>query len=131
MSRYLGLDVSTNEAAICFGEESGDLVWAGTSLTDPDVIAAVLEWRGLDVIKIGIEAGNLTARLGYSLTELGVPIVCLNARHTSAALKLQMNKMDRNDTLGLMRLVRSERYRPVAVQSIENPSVARLLTTRD
>ena len=42
-----------------------------------------------------------------------------------------MNKTDRNDALGLARLVRSGWYRPVAVRSIETHRLRALLITRD
>ncbi|MEW6025582.1 MAG: transposase [Pseudomonadota bacterium] len=48
-----------------------------------------------------------------------------------AALKLQMNKTDRNDAFGLARLVRSGWYRPVAVRSMETHRLRALLITRD
>ena len=53
------------------------------------------------------------------------------ARHAAAALKLQMNKTDRNDAFGLARLVRSGWYRPVAVRSMETHRLGALLITRD
>ena len=118
MSCYVGLDVSTKETAICVVDDAGDRVWAGTSRTDPNVIAAVLERRAPGVVKVGIETGPLTVWLWHALNERGVPIICLHARHAAAALKLQMNKTDRNDALGLANLVRSGWYRPVSVRSM-------------
>lgn len=60
MSCYVGLDVSTNETAICVVDEAGDRVWSGTARTDPDIIAAVLDRRAPGVVKVGIETGPLT-----------------------------------------------------------------------
>ncbi|GJE14605.1 IS110 family transposase [Methylobacterium longum] len=131
MSFYVGLDVSTKETAICVVDETGERVWAGTSRTDPDAIGAVLKRRAPGVVKVGIETGPLTVWLWHALNERGVPIVCLHARHAAAALKLQMNKTDRNDALGLARLVRSGWYRPVAVRSIETHRLRALLVARD
>ncbi len=74
---------------------------------------------------------TLTVWLWHALDKRGVPIVCLHAKHAAAALKLQMNKTDRNDALGLARLVRSGWYRPVAVRSIETHRLRALLITRD
>lgn len=131
MSCYVGLDVSTKETAICVVDEAGDRVWSGTARTDPDVIAAVLDRRAPGVVKVGIETGPLTVWLWHALNERGVPIVCLHARHAVAALKLQMNKTDRNAALGLARLVRTGWYRPVAVRSVETHRLRALLITRD
>ena len=40
MTCYVGLDVSMKETAICVVDEAGERIWAGTSRTDPDAIAA-------------------------------------------------------------------------------------------
>ncbi|MDQ1158960.1 transposase [Sphingomonas sp. SORGH_AS 950] len=116
---YVGLDVSMKETAICVVDETGDRIWDGKSRTDPDAIAAVLARRAVGAVRIGIETGPMTVWLWHALTERELPIVCLHARHAAAALKLQMNKTDRNDAFGLARLVRSGWYRPVAVRSMD------------
>ena len=38
--------------------------------------------------------------------ELGLPAVCIDARHAQAALSMQINKTDRNDARGLAELMR-------------------------
>jgi transposase len=131
MTCYVGLDVSTKETAICVVDEAGTRIWEGKSRTDPDAIAAVLTRRADSALKIGIETGPMTVWLWHALTALGLPVVCLDARHAAAALKLQMNKTDRNDAFGLALLVRSGWYRPVAVRSMETHRLRALLITRD
>ncbi|MEG3178978.1 transposase, partial [Sphingomonas sp. RB3P16] len=131
MTCYVGLDVSMKETAICVVDEAGTRIWEGKSRTDPDAIAAVLMRRAAGALKIGIETGPMTVWLWHAFTALELPIVCLDARHAAAALKLQMNKTDRNDAFGLARLVRSGWYRPVAVRSMETHRLRALLITRD
>jgi len=131
MTFFVGLDVSTKETAICVIDDAGERVWEGKSRTDPDAIATVLGRRAAGVEKVGIETGPLAVWLWHALAARGLPIVCLHARHAAAALKLQMNKTDRNDAFGLARLVRSGWYRPVAVRSIETHRLRALLITRD
>ncbi len=127
MSVYVGLDVSMKETAICVIDEAGERVWAGQARTDPDMIADALAQRAPGAVKIGMETGPFAVWLWHALTARGLPVVCLHARHAAAALKLQMNKTDRNDAYGLARLVRSGWYRPVAVRSLEThvPSLSR------
>jgi transposase len=47
------------------------------------------------------ESGPLSIWLCHSLTALGLPVICLDARHAKAALSLQLNKSDSNDARGL------------------------------
>jgi transposase len=42
----------------------------------------------------------MTPWLVQELRERGLNVVCLDARHASAALKMQMNKTDQNDAEG-------------------------------
>jgi transposase len=119
------------ETAICVIDEAGDRLWSGKARTDPDAIAAVLSQRASQARKVGIETGPLTVWLWHALTARGLPLVCLDARHAAAALKLQMNKTDQNDAQGLARLVRSGWYRPVSVRTMETHRLRALLVARD
>ncbi len=38
---------------------------------------------------------------------LGLPMVCVDARHAKAALAMQLNKTDANDAVGLAQIVRT------------------------
>ena len=80
--------------------------------------------------RIEFESGPLSAWLWHELKKLGLPVVCLDARHAKAALSLQLNKSDRNDALGLAQIVRTGWYREVAVKSLDNHAIRALLTTR-
>jgi transposase len=78
--------------------------------------------------RIGLESGPLSIWLCHGLTALGLPVVCLDARHAQAALKLQLNKSDANDARGL--IVRTGWYREVAVKSLDGQLVRALITAR-
>jgi transposase len=80
--------------------------------------------------RAGLESGPLSAWHWHELRKLGVPVVCLDARHAKAALSLQLNKSDRNDARGLAQIVRTGWYREVAVKSVDSQMVRTLLTTR-
>ena len=60
---------------------------------------------------IGLETGQLSNWLTRTLCELGLPVVCVDARHAKAALKLQVNKTDANDAWGLAQIVRTGWFR--------------------
>ena len=61
---------------------------------------------------------------------LGLPVVCIDARHAKAALAMQLNKTDANDALGLAQVVRTGWYREVAVKSEQSHRTRGLLAAR-
>jgi transposase len=72
----------------------------------PDNLARPLAdptWR---LARVGLEAGPLPQRLFSGLTQVGLPVVCIETRHTNAFLKAQVNKSDRNDARGIARMMR-------------------------
>jgi transposase len=53
------------------------------------------------VLRIGLETGATSTWLWTELNRRGLPIICIDARHAKAALKMQINKSDRNDAVGM------------------------------
>ena len=72
----------------------------------------------------------MTPWLVHELRNLGLEIVCLDARHARAALKMQINKTDQNDAEGLAQIVRTGWYRSVHVKSFESHRLRALLGAR-
>ena len=72
-----------------------------------------------------------TARwLWTELNRMALPVICIDARHAKAALKMQINKSDRNDALGIARI---SEVRILLPQPIDFPSFFpfRRWTTRE
>jgi transposase len=65
-----------------------------------------------------------------SLRGRRLDVVCLDARHARAALKMQINKTDQNDAEGLAQIMRTGWYRPVHVKSFEAHRARALLGAR-
>jgi transposase len=61
---------------------------------------------------------------------MGLPVICLDARHAKAALAMQVNKSDRNDALGLAQIVRTGWYREVKVKSLDTHKIRAVLGAR-
>ena len=55
MDTYVGLDVSLRETAVCVVDESGAIQLERTVAADPDVIAALLQAQGHDVVGITLQ----------------------------------------------------------------------------
>ena len=120
MTCFVGLDVSQKMTAICVVDKDGRRIWRGQCLSDPEGIGAALRrYAGADS-KIGIETGAMTPWLVQGLRDLGFDVVCLDARHARAALKMQINKTDQNDAEGLAQIVRTGWYRSVHVKSFDS-----------
>jgi transposase len=106
------------------------VIWQGKCTSTPEAIAATIRTRAPEAVRIGLESGPLSAWHWHELRKLGLPVVCLDARHVKAALALQLNKSDRNDARGLAQIVRTGWYREVLVKSVDSHLVRSLLTTR-
>jgi len=80
--------------------------------------------------KSAIETSSMTPWLVHELRRRTLSVVCLDARHARAALKMQINKTDRNDAEGLAQIMRTGWYRPVHVKSFEAHRARALLAAR-
>ena len=100
MARFVGLDVSQKLTSICVVDDAGCRLWRGPCRSDPEAIERIVRSRAGDDASIGMETGPMTLWLVHELCGRGLTIVCLDARHASAALKMQMNKTDQNDAEG-------------------------------
>jgi transposase len=128
--QYVGLDVSQATTSICVIDESGAVMWRGKTSSDPDSIAAVLQLRAPDAVRVGLETGLLSNWLTRSLRQRGLPVVCIDARHAKAALSLQINKTDGNDAFGLAQVVRTGWFREVAIKGMDAQTLRMLLVAR-
>jgi transposase len=124
------LDVSQKLTSICVVDETGRRLWRGQCSTDPEHLERTIKAHAEQDARIGLETGPLTPWLVHALRERGLDVVCLDARHASAALKMQMNKTDQNDAEGLAQIMRTGWYRPVHVKSLDAHRARALLGAR-
>ncbi|MBV2149836.1 IS110 family transposase [Sphingobium sp. AS12] len=130
MIHYVGLDVSQKMTAICAVDAQGQRLWRDQCGSTPEQIeAAVLRRAGPDA-RLGIETGPMTPWLVHELRDRGFDIVCLDARHARAALKMQLNKTDQNVAEGLAQIMRTGWYRSVHVKSFDTHRARALLGAR-
>ncbi|WP_254515855.1 transposase [Novosphingobium sp. G106] len=119
MIQYVGLDVSQKMTAICAVDAQGQRLWRDQCGSTPEQIDAAVRRRAGIEARLGIETGPMTPWLVHELRGRGFDIVCLDARHARAALKMQLNKTDQNDAEGLAQIMRTGWYRSVHVKSFD------------
>jgi len=130
MKHYAGLDVSVKETCVCIVDGTGTVCREIKVPSHPQDLLRVLQdptWR---LERIGLEAGPLSQWLFEGLADAGLPVVCIETRHTKAFLKAQLNKTDRNDARGIAQMMRVHLYRPVHVKTLASQKRRALLTAR-
>jgi hypothetical protein len=100
MECYVGLDASLKKTSICVVDGTSKIVCEGVVDSQPSTIAKFLKSRAPSALRIGIETGLTSIWLTTELRALGLPVICIDARHAKAVLKMQINKSDRNDAAG-------------------------------
>ena len=130
MENYVGLDVSLKCTAICIVDEAGDVIGEGTVKSTPEAIAQFIDTHASFVQRVGLESGPTSTWLWRELKERGLPVICIDARHAKAALSMQINKSDRNDAVGIARIMQTGWYREVQVKSPHSHAIRALLHSR-
>jgi len=130
MKHYAGLDVSVKETAVCIVDETGVICREVKVASHPEDVARVLGSPAWRIDRIGLEAGPLSQWLFSGMAEVGLPVICIETRHTKAFLKAQVNKSDRNDARGIAQMMRVNLYRPVHVKTLASQKRRALLTAR-
>src|SRR6202040_3889517 len=99
MQHLVGLDDSLKLTAICIFFQAEDGIREGVVDSAPETIAEFVTSNAPSVVRIGLEAGPTATWLWTELKQLGLPVICIDARHARAVLKvlkMQINKSDRN-----------------------------------
>ena len=130
MSYFVGLDVSLRSVAVCVIDQEGLIVLEQSVDCEAETIDACLGKFKDQIAKVGFEAGVMSQTLFYGLQDAGYDVVCMEARHVSAALSAMRNKTDKNDARGIAQVVRSGWYRPVHMKSRDAHYIRALLSSR-
>ena len=130
MEHYVGLDVSLKTTAICVVDAKGNVLSEGSVDSNPDAIAQFVEKKAPNAVRIGLESGSTSTWLWTELNARELPVICIDARHAKAALKMQMNKTDRKDAMGIARIMQCGWFRQVQVKSYDSHAIKALLVSR-
>jgi transposase len=91
MEHYVGLDVSLKLTAICIVDRQGKIEREGVVPSDPEAIATFITSHAPHVARVGLETGATATWLWTELNKLGLPVICIDARHAKAALKMHVD----------------------------------------
>ena len=69
-------------------------------------------------------------RAWTELNKMGLPVICIDARHAKAVLKMQINKSDRNDAVGIAGIMQCGWYKEVRVTDLDSCATKALLVSR-
>src|SRR5258708_11830768 len=130
MDYFAGLDVSVKETSVCIVDDAGKVVREARVASEPEAFLQVLANNTYRFKRVGLEAGPLSQWLYSVLTEVGLPVICVETRHMRAVLKARINKTDRNDARGIAQMMRAGLYRPVHVKTLRSQKLRMLLTHR-
>ena len=88
MDYYAGIDVSLECSSVCIVSGSGKITQEDKVASEPE---ALIEWfrsTGLQVARIGLEAGPLSQWLFAAMEQAGLAVQLLETRHVRTAFKL-------------------------------------------
>ena len=130
MEQFVGLDISQAMTHLCVVDGKGKKVWQGKCPTEPKDIAKTIQDKSPSATLIGLESGALSPWLWHALKTLGLPVVCVDARHAHGALRMQINKTDANDAHGIAQMMRTNFFKEVTVKSLDSHRIRTLLGAR-
>jgi transposase len=130
MDYFAGLDISMDETHVCVLDREGVVVHESKTASTAEAIAGELA-KAPSCRRIVFETGRMAPILFHGLSQLGLPVVCVESRQAYQALKsLATHKTDRNDARGLAHLARTGFFKPVHVKSLSAHALRSLIIAR-
>ena len=130
MDYFVSLDVGVEDTALCVVDGEGGVLLQCEVPTDPQAIAEAVRPYRKNLRRAGHEAGALSPWLQAELLALGLPVLCVEARHAKAAMSAQRNKTDAADALGLAHIMRTGWFKRAHMKAEGTYRLRLLLTHR-
>jgi transposase len=130
MEHYAGIDVSLESSSVCVVDATGRIIREAKIASEPHALTAWLRGLGMDLVRIGLEAGPLSQWLHAGMREAGLAAELLETRHVRDAFRAMPVKTDRKDARGIAQLMRLGWFRPVHCKSLAAQETRTLLTAR-
>jgi len=122
--------VSLEQSSVCVVDADGQIVREAKVASEPEALISWFGSLGLQLTRIGLEAGPLSQWLYAAMRAAGLAVELLETRHVRTALQTMPVKTDRNDARGIAQLMRLGWFRPVHCKSAGAQEVRALLTAR-
>ena len=130
MDYFAGLDISMDETHVCVLDREGMVVRESKAESTAEAIAGDLA-KAPSCRRIVFEMGRMAPILFHGLSQLVLPVVCVESRQAYHVLRsLATHKTDRNDARGLAHLARTGFFKPVHVKSLPAHAVRSLISAR-
>jgi len=130
MEYYAGIDVSLESASVCIVDDKGNIFREGKAASEPAALIKWLKDGGVELSRIGLEAGPMSQWLYAGMAKAGLPVELLETRHVRAAFRTMPVKTDRKDARGIAQLMRLGWFRSVHCKSLPSQEIRALLTGR-
>jgi transposase len=130
MEQYAGIDVSLESASVCVVDANGRIMREAKVASEPEALITWFGKLGVEISRIGLEAGPLSQWLYAGMRETGLAVELLETRHVRDAFKAMPVKTDRNDARGIAQLMRLGWFRSVHCKSLPAQELRAVLTAR-
>jgi transposase len=130
MDYYAGMDVSLELSSVCVVDANGKIVREDKVASEPAALIGWFKSLGLQLVRIGLEAGPTSQWLFAAMQEAGLVVELLETRHVRNAFKTMPVKTDRKDARGIAELIRLGWFRPVHCKSMGAQETRAMLTAR-
>lgn len=130
MKHYAGIDVSLECSSVCVVDAAGKIVREAKLASEPECLIRWFGELGLELERIGLEAGPLSQWLYAGLRAAGLAVELAETRHVRDAFSAMPVKSDRNDARGIAQLMRLGWFKPVHCKSLAAQETRALLTAR-
>src|SRR4051812_49564817 len=130
MEHYAGIDVSLELSSVCVVDATGRIVREAKVASEPEALIAWLRGLGLELARVGLEAGPLSQWLFAAMREAGLPIELLETRRGRDAFRGMPGESGRNDARNIAGLMRGWWVRPGHCQSMGGQGTRGVLAGR-
>src|SRR5467141_1809345 len=105
MDYYAGIDVSLEYSSVCVVDASGKVVREAKVVSEPEALIGWFGSLGLELARIGLEAGPLSQWLYAAMKQAGLAVELLETRHVGDAGEVGPQRRPQDRATDAARLV--------------------------